>query len=322
MTPRPFGATGRSVHPVGLGCMGLSWAYHSEPVPESEGIALIHRAIELGVDHLDTSDAYGPHTNEVLVGRAIADRRDRVGLATKAGLTRDADATGRSKYKYGRNGRPEYVRAACDASLKRLNVDVIDLYYLHRVDPDTPLEETWGAMAGLVAAGKVRWLGISEPKVPQLDLVSRIHPVTAVQSELSLWTRDYLGDVVPWCGKNRASFVAFSPLGRGFLTGAIGTESEFGPEDFRSTLPRFTAEARAENQRIVDAVREVARRLGATPAQIALAWVLAQGEHVLAIPGTRREKYLEQNVAAADVVLTKQDVAELDAIPAPVGARY
>jgi aryl-alcohol dehydrogenase-like predicted oxidoreductase len=302
--------------------MGLSWAYHAEPVPDAEGIALIHRAIDIGVDHLDTSDAYGPHTNEVLVGRAIADRRERVVLATKAGLTRDSDATGKSKYKYGRNGRPEYIRSACDASLRRLDVDVIDLYYLHRVDPETPLEDTWGAMAGLVAAGKVRWLGISEPKVPQLDAVHRIHPVTAVQSELSLWTRDYVGDVVPWCAANGASFVAFSPLGRGFLTGAISADREFGPDDFRSTLPRFTAEARAENQRIVDAVDAVAKRRGAAPAQIALAWVLTRGEHVLAIPGTRREKYLEQNVAAADVVLTHEDLAELDAIPAPVGARY
>ena len=319
---RRLGATGRSVHPVGLGCMGLSWAYHAEPVPEAEGIALIHRAIDLGVDHLDTSDAYGPYKNEELVGRAIADRRDRVVLATKFGLTRDPDASGKSKYKYGRNGRPEYVRSACDASLKRLKVDEIDLYYLHRVDPETPLEDTWGAMARLVEAGKVRWLGISEPKVPQLELAHRIHPVTAVQSEMSLWTRDYVGDVAPWCADNRATFVAFSPLGRGFLTGAISADREFGPDDFRSTLPRFTAEARAENQRIVDAVKEVASRRGATPAQIALAWVLARGEHVVAIPGTRREKYLEQNVAAADVALTPEDLGELDALPAPVGARY
>jgi aryl-alcohol dehydrogenase-like predicted oxidoreductase len=302
--------------------MGLSWAYHSEAVPEAEGVGLIHRAMELGVDHLDTSDAYGPHTNERLVGRALAGRRDRVVLATKAGLTRDPDATGKSKYKYGRNGRPEYIRAACDASLKRLDVDVIDLYYLHRIDPNTPLEDTWGAMAGLVAAGKVRWLGISEPKVSQLDLVHRIHPVTAVQSEMSLWTRDYVGDVAPWCAANRATFVAFSPLGRGFLTGAISAESELGEDDFRSTLPRFTPEARAENQRIVDAVKAVADRRGVTPAQIAIAWVLARGEHVVAIPGTRREKYLEQNVAAADVALTREDLAELDAVPAPVGARY
>jgi len=322
MKPRPFGATGRHIHPVGLGCMGLSWAYHSEPVPEAEGIALIHRAIDLGVDFLDTSDAYGPHTNEILVGRAIADRRDRVILATKFGLTRGPGAAGKTKYKYGRNGRPDYVRSACDASLRRLDVEVIDLYYLHRVDPETPLEETWDAMAGLVKAGKVRWLGICEPKVPQLDLDHRIHPVTAVQSELSLWTRDYLGDVVPWCEVNGASFVAFSPLGRGFLTGAIAADREFDEDDFRSTLPRFTAEARAENQRIVDAVAAVARRRDATPAQVALAWVLARGEHVVAIPGTRRVKYLEQNVAAADIVLTADELAELDAIPAPVGARY
>jgi aryl-alcohol dehydrogenase-like predicted oxidoreductase len=273
------------------------------------------------VDHFDTSDAYGPHTNEELVGRGIAGLRDRVLIATKAGLTRSGGES-KDKYKYGRNGRPEYIRAACDGSLERLGIEVIDLYYLHRIDPEVPVEDSWGAMAGLVSAGKVRWLGISEAKVPELERVARIHPVTAVQSELSLWTRDYLGDVVPWCAGNGASFVAFSPLGRGFLTGAITADTEFGAGDFRSTLPRFSAEAVAANQRIVDAVREVAQRRGVTPAQIALAWVLAQGEHVLGIPGTRRQKYLEQNVAAADIALSADELAALDALPAPVGGRY
>ncbi len=319
MKTRPLGSTNRQVHPVGLGCMGLSWAYHEQAVDEATGVALIHRAIELGVDHFDTSDAYGPHTNEELLGRAIAGLRDRVVVATKAGLTSDG---GDSKYKYKRNGRPEYIRAACDASLSRLNINVIDLYYLHRIDPEVPVEDTWGSMAGLVAAGKVRWLGISEAKMPELERVARIHPVTAVQSELSLWTRDYLGDVVPWCAGHGASFVAFSPLGRGFLTGAITADTEFGADDFRSTLPRFSAEAVAANQQIVDAVRAVAERRGVTPAQIALAWVLGQGEHVLAIPGTRKEKYLEQNVAAADIELTGGELAELDALPLPVGGRY
>ena len=318
MPQRPLGATGRSIFPVGLGCMGLSWAYRDATVDEAAGIDLIHQAIDLGVDHFDTADVYGPFTNESLVGRALADRRDHVVLATKCGLVVEDAAT----YRYGRNGRPEHVRASCDASLRRLGVDVIDLYYLHRVDPQTPVEETWVAMAGLVAAGKVRWLGISEPTVDELERVARLHPVTAVQSELSLWTRDHLEGVVPWCAAHGAAFVAFSPLGRGFLTGAIGAEARFGPGDFRSKLPRFRPEAVAGNQRLVESVRAIAARRGATAAQIALAWVLARGEHVHAIPGTQRRRYLEQNVAAADIVLTAAERAELDALPAPVGGRY
>jgi aryl-alcohol dehydrogenase-like predicted oxidoreductase len=306
------------VFPVGLGCMGLSWGYRDPSVDERAGIALIQDAIDLGVDHFDTADVYGPFTNEKLVGRALAGRRDRIVLATKVGLVVEDAAT----YRYGRNGRPEHVRASCDASLSRLGVDVIDLYYLHRVDPVTPVEETWTAMAGLVAAGKVRWLGISEPSVAELDRVSAIHPVTAVQSEMSLWTRDHLEDVVPWCEAHGAAFVAFSPLGRGFLTGAIGSGARFGPEDFRSKLPRFRPEAVAENQLLVDRVRAVAQRRAATPAQIALAWVLSRGEHVLAIPGTQRRRYLEQNVAAAEIVLSSEELADLDRLPAPVGARY
>jgi len=214
------------------------------------------------------------------------------------------------------------VREACESSLERLGVEVIDLYYLHRIDPKVPVEESWGAMAGLVAAGKVRWLGISEASVSELERVSRIHPVTAVQSELSLWTRDYLSEVVPWCAAHGASFVAFSPLGRGFLTGTIGGERRFGPEDFRSRLPRFRPESVAANQGLVERVRALAAKRGATPAQIALAWVLAQGEHVLAIPGTQRRQYLEQNVAAADLALTADEVTALDALPAAAGGRY
>jgi aryl-alcohol dehydrogenase-like predicted oxidoreductase len=298
--------------------MGLSWGYRDPSVDEGAGIALIRDAIDLGVDHLDTADVYGPFTNEKLVGRALAGRRDRIVLATKVGLVVEDAAT----YRYGRNGRPEHVRASCDASLSRLGVDVIDLYYLHRVDPGTPVEETWTAMAGLVAAGKVRWLGISEPSVAELDRVSAIHPVTAVQSEMSLWTRDHLEDVVPWCAAHGAAFVAFSPLGRGFLTGAIGSSARFGPEDFRSKLPRFRPEAVAENQGLVERVRALAERRGATPAQIALAWVLSRGKHVLAIPGTQRRRYLEQNVAAAEIVLSPEELAELDRLPAPVGGRY
>ena len=315
---RRLGSTDRSVFPVGLGCMGLSWGYRDASVDEAAGVVLIRQAIDLGVDHFDTADVYGPFENERLVGRGIAGRREQVVVATKCGLVVEDKAT----YRMGRDGSPEHVREACDGSLSRLGVDVIDLYYLHRIDPKIPVEETWGAMAGLVAAGKVRCLGISEAKVDELERVSRIHPVTAVQSELSLWTRDYLSDVVPWCAAHGASFVAFAPLGRGFLTGKISADAQFDSTDFRSKLPRFQAEAVAENQRIVDAVRAVAARRGVTAAQIALAWVLARGEHVLAIPGTQRRKYLEENIAAADIQLTPAELEELDAIPAPVGGRY
>ena len=300
--------------------MGLSWAYHDAAVDEASALELLRTAIDAGVDHFDTADAYGHGENEILVGRALAasGRRGQVVLATKLGLVRGET----EKYKYTRNGRPEYVRAACDASLRRLGLDTIDLYYLHRIDPQVPVEETWGAMAELVRAGKVRWLGISEARVPELDRVHRIHPVTAVQSELSLWTRDHLEDVVPWCRANGASFVAFSPLGRGFLTGTISADTRFSEDDFRSTLPRFSPENVAANQRLVEAVRDVAGRLRAMPAQVALAWVLSRGEHVLAIPGTQREKYLRQNLAAGELVLGPRELEELDALPAPVGGRY
>jgi aryl-alcohol dehydrogenase-like predicted oxidoreductase len=316
--------------------MGFSWGYRDTSVDEAAAIDVIRRAIDLGVDHFDTADVYGPFANESLVGRAIADRREQVLIATKAGLVIEDKET----FRFGRDGRPEHIREACDGSLERLGIDVIDLYYLHRVDPQVPVEETWGAMAGLVSAGKVRFLGISEASVEELERVSRVHPVTAVQSELSLWTRDYLGvcpsnlsggpcgppnplaGVVPWCAANGASFVAFAPLGRGFLTGAITAGARFESKDFRSKLPRFRAEAVAENQRIVERLRAVAARRGATPAQMALAWVLARGEHVLAIPGTQRRRYLEENVAAADFDLTPEELKELDALPAPFGGRY
>ncbi len=298
--------------------MGFSWGYRDSSVDETAATDVIRRAIDLGVDHFDTADVYGPFANESLLGRAIADRRDRVLIATKAGLVIENKAT----FQFGRDGSPKHIRAACDGSLERLGIDIIDLYYLHRVDPHVPIEETWGAMAGLVTAGKVRYLGISEASVDELERVSRAHPVTAVQSELSLWTRDYLSDVVPWCAAHGASFVAFSPLGRGFLTGAISPDARFEPEDFRSKLPRFGPQAVVENQRIVESVRAVATRQGATSAQVALAWVLAQGDHVLAIPGTQRRRYLEENVAAADIDLTHEQLEELAALPAPVGGRY
>ena len=298
--------------------MGFSWGYRDSSVDDTAAIDVIRHAIDLGVDHFDTSDVYGPFTNETLLARAIAGRRDRVVIATKVGLVVEDKAT----FRFGRDGSPEHVREACDGSLARLGIDIIDLYYLHRIDPKIPVEETWDAMAGLVAAGKVRYLGISEASVEELERVSRVHPVTAVQSELSLWTRDYLEGVVPWCAAHGASFVAFAPLGRGFLTGTISAGARFETDDFRSKLPRFGPAEVAENQRIVDSVRALAARRGATAAQIALAWVLARGEHVLAIPGTQRRKYLEENVGAASIELTAEELAELDAIPAPVGGRY
>jgi aryl-alcohol dehydrogenase-like predicted oxidoreductase len=299
--------------------MGFSWGYRDETVGEDAAVDVIRRAVDLGVDHFDTADVYGPFTNERLVGRALGGgRRDAVVLATKTGLVVEDKAT----FRFGRDGRPEHVRESCDGSLARLGVDVIDLYDLHRIDPSTPVEETWGAMAELVQAGKVRWLGISEPTVDDLERVSRIHPVTAVQSELSLWTRDYLAGVVPWCAAHDASFVAFSPLGRGFLTGKIGADARFDSTDFRSKLPRFRPEEVAQNQALVEQVRAVASERGATPAQVALAWLLARGEHVLAIPGTQRRKYLEENVAAASLELTPAELERLDAIPAPAGGRY
>jgi aryl-alcohol dehydrogenase-like predicted oxidoreductase len=318
MRKRRLGNSSTSVFPIGLGCMGFNWGYRDPSVDEAASIDVIRRAIDIGVDHLDTADAYGPFTNERLVGRAIKDRRDQVVIATKCGLVIEDKAD----FRFGRDASPKHVREACDGSLERLGIEAIDLYYIHRIDPNTPLEETWDAMAGLVKAGKVRSIGISEPKVEDLDRIWRIHRVTAVQSELSLWTRDYLADVVPWCAEHGASFVAFAPLGRGFLTGKISADARFGSEDFRSKLPRFREDAVAENQRIVESVRAVAARRGVTAAQIALAWVLAQGDHVLAIPGTQRQKYLEENTAAADIVLTPAEIAELDAIPAPVGGRY
>ncbi len=315
MQTRVLGDSGIEVGAIGLGCMGMSHAYDVGSADETRSVAVVHRALEIGVTLLDTADVYGPHTNEELVGRAVAGRRDRAVVATKCGLVHDPS------FRYDRNGSPEYVRAACDASLRRLGVDHIDLYQLHRVDPDTPLEETWGAFAGLVEAGKVRAVGLSEVTVDQLETCHAIHPVASVQSELSLWTRDWADDVLPWCTANSVAFLPYAPLGRGFLTGALAAR-DFTADDFRSRLPRFSPEAMAENEAIVDAVRVVAARHDATAAQVALAWLLAQAPGVVPIPGTKRVERLEENAAAADLVLTADDLAELDALPAPRGARY
>ena len=294
----------------------MSFGY-VDAAAEDDPVDVIHRAIDLGVPMLDTADVYGPFSNEELVGAAIHDRRDRVEVATKVGLLVGPNGG----YPLDRDASPEHVRSAIDASLGRLRTDVVDLYYLHRVDPEVPVEETWGAMAELVDAGKVRALGLSEVTVAEADRAHAIHPVAAIQSEMSLWTRDPLVDIVPWCAEHGARFVPFSPLGRGFLTGAISAAG-FDESDFRSNNPRFTAEAVDANQAIVARVREVAERVGATPAQVALAWTLAQGEHVLPIPGTKRRRYLEENLGAGDLVLSPDDLADLDALPVAEGARY
>ena len=296
--------------------MPMSFGYVDADA-EDDPVDVIHRAIDLGAPMLDTADVYGPFSNEELVGAAIHDRRDRVEVATKVGLLVGPNGG----YPLDRDATPEHVRSAIDASLGRLRTDVVDLYYLHRIDPAVPVEETWGAMAELVGAGKVLALGLSEVTVEEAERAHAIHPVAAIQSEMSLWTRDPLADIVPWCAERGARFVPFSPLGRGFLTGAISAAS-FDASDFRSNNPRFTAEAVDANQAIVARVREVADRVGATPAQVALAWTLAQGEHVLPIPGTKRRRYLDENLGAGDLVLSPEDLADLDALPVAEGARY
>ena len=307
---------GRETGRIGLGCMGMTWAYGGAR-DDAESIATIHRALDIGVTLLDTADMYGPYTNEELVGRAIAGRRPEAVLATKCGLVVEDPG----EYVLRRDGRPEHVRAAIEGSLRRLGVDAVDLYQLHRVDPDVPLEDTWGAMAELVAQGKVRALGMSEVGVDELERAHAIHPVASVQSEGSLWTRDAFAEVVPWCAAHGAAFLPFAPLGRGFLTGALEPQ-RFPSGDFRKNNPRFQPEAMDANAALVETVKAVAARHDATPAQVALAWLLAQGEHIVPIPGTRRRSRLEENAAAADLELTPEDLARLDALPEPVGSRY
>jgi aryl-alcohol dehydrogenase-like predicted oxidoreductase len=314
-TPRRV--AGRETGPIGLGCMGMTWAYGADERDVDEAIATIQRALDIGVNLLDTADMYGPFTNEELVGRAIAGRRDEVVLATKCGLVVEDAA----EYVIGRDGRPEHVRSAVEGSLRRLGTDFIDLYQLHRVDPKVPLEDTWGAMAELVSQGKVGALGLSEVGVDELERAHAIHPVASVQSEGSLWTRDAFAAVVPWCAAHGAAFLPFAPLGRGFLTGKL-VPQKFPPGDFRKNNPRFQPEAMDANAALVETVTAVAARLDATPAQVALAWLLAQGEHVVPIPGTKRRTRLEENAGAGDLTLSSADLAELDALPAPVGSRY
>lgn len=317
MRTRTLGAGGPAVGAIGLGCMPMSWAYLGADEDEDGSIRTIHRALDLGVTLLDTADVYGPFTNEALVGRALAGRRDDAVVATKAGLVVGPNGG----YPLANDARPSRIREAIEGSLRRLDVDAIDLWYLHRVDPEVPLEESWGAMADQVRAGTVRALGMSEVTVDELDRAHAIHPVTAVQSELSLWFTERLGDVVPWCADHGAAFVPYAPLGRGFLTGELAT-AQTDPRDFRSRLPRFADGAIDANRAIVDRVRAVAERHGATPGQVALAWTLAQDAHVIPIPGTRRPHHLEENAAAADLDLGTDDLAELGALPAATGDRY
>ncbi len=299
------------VGPQGLGCMGMSQSYG--PGDEAESIRTVHRALELGVTLLDTADVYGPFTNEELLGRALRDRRDQAVLATKFSL---ADPDRRPR------GDAAYVRQACEASLRRLGVDHIDLYYQHRVDPTVPIEETVGAMAELVAEGKVRHLGLSEASAATIRRAHAVHPITALQSEWSLWSRDIEETAVPTCRELGIGIVPFSPLGRGFLTGQVKRE-DLGDDDARRTMPRFTADNYDHNLRIVEALRSLAADRGVTPGQLALAWVHHQGDHVVPIPGTKRVKYLEENAAAANITLSADDLKAIEAAtPAPAGDRY
>jgi aryl-alcohol dehydrogenase-like predicted oxidoreductase len=319
MEKRKLGKNGPTVSAIGLGCMGMSEFYGARD--DRESVATIHRALDLGVTFLDTADVYGPHLNEELVGRAIRDRRDQVVLATKFGIVRDPA----QPHLRGVNGQPEYVRSACEASLNRLGLGTIDLYYQHRVDPKTPIEDTVGALADLVQEGKVRFIGLSEASPETLKRACAIHPVTALQTEFSLWSRDPEDLILQTCRDLGVGFVAYSPLGRGFLAGKIQRYEDLAPDDYRRNSPRFQGQNFQRNLDLVRRIEQMAAQKGCTASQLALAWVLAQGKEIVPIPGTKRRKYLEENIAALEIKLTAEDLRQIEAMSpkgAAAGQRY